>query len=380
MSNDTLTLAQQLVACASLTPNDNGCQQILIERLKKLGFQIENMRFGEVDNLWARRGDCTPVVCFAGHTDVVPTGPLDQWDSDPFVPTIRNGCLYGRGTADMKSSLAAFITAIEAFIAQHNDHSGSIALLITSDEEGIAVDGTVKVVEALQARGELLDYCIVGEPTCVDTLGDTIKNGRRGSLSGHLTAKGIQGHIAYPHLAKNPIHLAAPAIADLANTEWDQGNEYFPPTTWHISNIHGGTGATNVIPGKLELLFNFRFSTASTVESLKKRVHDILDRHKLEYDLAWELSGKPFLTPKGELADAISDAIKQVTTIDPELSTSGGTSDGRFIADICRQVVEFGPRNATIHKINEHVQVDDLEKLSEIYRLTLENLLIHQMK
>ncbi|HQU99024.1 MAG TPA: succinyl-diaminopimelate desuccinylase [Nitrosomonas sp.] len=380
MSNDTLTLAQQLVACASLTPNDNGCQQILIERLKKLGFQIENMRFGEVDNLWARRGDCAPVVCFAGHTDVVPTGPLDQWDSDPFVPTIRNGCLYGRGTADMKSSLAAFITAIEAFIAQHNDHSGSIALLITSDEEGIAVDGTVKVVETLQARGELLDYCIVGEPTCVDTLGDTIKNGRRGSLSGHLTVKGIQGHIAYPHLAKNPIHLAAPAIADLANTKWDQGNEYFPPTTWHISNIHGGTGATNVIPGKLELLFNFRFSTASTVESLKKRVHDILDRHKLEYDLAWELSGKPFLTPKGELADAISDAIRQVTTIDPELSTSGGTSDGRFIADICKQVVEFGPRNATIHKINEHVHVDDLEKLSEIYRLTLENLLIHQMK
>ncbi len=380
MSNDTLTLAQQLVACASLTPNDNGCQQILIERLKKLGFQIENMRFGEVDNLWARRGDCAPVVCFAGHTDVVPTGPLDQWDSDPFVPTIRNGCLYGRGTADMKSSLAAFITATEAFIAQHNDHSGSIALLITSDEEGIAVDGTVKVVEALQARGELLDYCIVGEPTCVDTLGDTIKNGRRGSLSGHLTVKGIQGHIAYPHLAKNPIHLAAPAIADLANTEWDQGNEYFQPTTWHISNIHGGTGATNVIPGKLELLFNFRFSTASTVESLKKRVHDILDRHKLEYDLAWELSGKPFLTPKGELADAMSDAIRQVTSIDPELSTSGGTSDGRFIADICKQVVEFGPRNATIHKINEHVQVDDLEKLSEIYRLTLENLLIHQMK
>lgn len=380
MSNDTLTLAQQLVACASLTPNDNGCQQILIERLKKLGFQIENMRFGEVDNLWARRGDCAPVVCFAGHTDVVPTGPLDQWDSDPFVPTIRNGCLYGRGTADMKSSLAAFITAIEAFIAQHNNHSGSMALLITSDEEGIAVDGTVKVVEALQARGELLDYCIVGEPTCVDTLGDTIKNGRRGSLSGHLTIKGIQGHIAYPHLAKNPIHLAAPAIADLANTEWDQGNEYFPPTTWHISNIHGGTGATNVIPGKLELLFNFRFSTASTVESLKKRVHDILDRHKLEYDLVWELSGKPFLTPKGELADAISDAIRQVTTINPEFSTSGGTSDGRFIADICKQVVEFGPRNATIHKINEHVQVDDLEKLSEIYRLTLENLLIHQIK
>lgn len=377
MPNDTLTLAQTLIARASLTPLDKGCQEILIARLKVLGFHIETMRFGEVDNLWARRGNTAPVVCFAGHTDVVPTGPLEQWDSDPFVPTIRHDCLYGRGAADMKSSLAAFITAIEAFLDKHNDHQGSIALLITSDEEGVAINGTVKVVETLQARGELLDYCIVGEPTCVDKFGDTIKNGRRGSLSGNLTIKGIQGHIAYPQLAKNPIHLAAPAITDLANTEWDQGNEYFPPTTWHISNIHAGTGATNVIPGKLNILFNFRFSTASTITSLKDRVHTILDRHQLDYDLVWELSGKPFLTPKGELANAISDAITQVTAINPELSTSGGTSDGRFIADICKQVVEFGPRNATIHKINEHVHVADLEKLASIYQITLENLLIH---
>ena len=377
MPNDTLTLAQTLIARASLTPLDKGCQEILIARLKVLGFHIETMRFGEVDNLWARRGNTAPVVCFAGHTDVVPTGPLEQWDSDPFVPTIRNDCLYGRGAADMKSSLAAFITAIEAFLDKHNDHQGSIALLITSDEEGVAINGTVKVVETLQARGELLDYCIVGEPTCVDKFGDTIKNGRRGSLSGNLTIKGIQGHIAYPQLAKNPIHLAAPAITDLANTEWDQGNEYFPPTTWHISNIHAGTGATNVIPGKLNIQFNFRFSTASTITSLKDRVHTILDRHQLDYDLVWELSGKPFLTPKGELANAISDAITQVTAINPELSTSGGTSDGRFIADICKQVVEFGPRNATIHKINEHVHVADLEKLASIYQITLENLLIH---
>ncbi|UJP03551.1 MAG: succinyl-diaminopimelate desuccinylase [Nitrosomonas sp.] len=379
MSNDTLSLAQTLIARRSLTPADDGCQEILIERLEKLGFRIERMRFGEVDNLWARRGDTAPVLCFAGHTDVVPTGPLEQWDSDPFVPTIRDGKLYGRGAADMKSSLAAFITAIEAFVAQHANHQGSIALLITSDEEGIAVDGTVKVVEALKARGELLDYCIVGEPTCTDTLGDTIKNGRRGSLSGNLTIKGIQGHIAYPHLAKNPIHLAAPAIAELAQTGWDQGNEYFPPTTWHISNIHGGTGATNVIPGTLNLLFNFRFSTASTIESLQSRVHEILDKHGLDYDLQWELSGKPFLTPKAELADAMHAAIVEVTGIEAQLSTSGGTSDGRFIADICTQVIEFGPRNATIHKLNEHVAVDDLEKLSRIYQLIMENLLVDKI-
>ncbi|SFM78849.1 succinyl-diaminopimelate desuccinylase [Nitrosomonas communis] len=375
MSADTLTLAQTLIGRRSLTPNDDGCQEILISRLKQIGFNIESMRYGEVDNVWARRGDVQPVVCFAGHTDVVPTGPLTQWESDPFIPTVRDNKLYGRGAADMKSSLAAFVTAIEHFVSTHPNHKGSIALLITSDEEGVAVEGTVKVVEVLKARRELIDYCIVGEPTCTNKLGDTIKNGRRGSLSGNLIIKGIQGHIAYPHLAKNPIHLAAPAIAELARTEWDQGNEYFPPTTWHISNFHGGTGATNVIPGEVSLLFNFRFSTASTVESLKQRVHEILDRHGLTYELIWELSGKPYLTQKGKLADALSAAIKSVTAIEPELSTTGGTSDGRFIADICPQVVEFGPRNATIHKLNEYVEIEDIERLSEIYRLTLERLL-----
>ena len=378
MSNNTLALAQTLIACRSLTPADGGCQEILISRLEKLGFKIERIRSNDVDNLWARRGNMAPLLCFAGHTDVVPTGPLEKWDSDPFVPIIRDGMLYGRGAADMKSSLAAFITAIEAFVATHDNHKGSIALLITSDEEGVAVDGTVKVVETLKARNELIDYCIVGEPTCVDKLGDTVKNGRRGSLSGTLLVKGIQGHIAYPHLAKNPIHLAAPAIAELAQTEWDQGNEYFPPTTWQISNIHGGTGATNVIPGEIQMLFNFRFSTASTVESLKTRVHQILDQHRLDYDLRWELSGKPYLTPKGSLVEAVSRAVKSVTGIEPQLSTSGGTSDGRFIADICPQVLELGPRNATIHKLNECVEVDDVERLSDIYRLTLENLLAKQ--
>jgi succinyl-diaminopimelate desuccinylase len=376
MLNNTLALAQALIACRSLTPFDKGCQEILIHRLEKIGFNIERMRCGEVDNLWARRGTGAPLICFAGHTDVVPTGPLEKWNSDPFKPVIREGRLYGRGAADMKGSVAAFITAIEAFVADNPNHNGSIALLITSDEEGIAVDGTVKVVEALNARNELIDYCIVGEPTSVDKLGDMIKNGRRGSLSGTLTVKGIQGHIAYPHLAKNPIHLAAPAIAELANTKWDEGNEYFPPTTWQISNINGGTGATNVIPGELTILFNFRFSTASTTESLQAKVHEILDRHGLDYDLLWENSGKPYLTPKGSLVDAATGAIMAVTGIETQLSTSGGTSDGRFIADICPQVVELGPRNATIHKINEYVDVEDLEKLPEIYRLTMENLLL----
>lgn len=379
MPNDTLALAQTLIARHSLTPNDDGCQEILINRLTQLGFNIEKMHFGEVVNLWARRGNTSPVLCFAGHTDVVPTGPLEQWHSDPFTPTIHDGKLYGRGAADMKTSLAAFVTAIEKFVAGNENHNGSIALLITSDEEGPAVDGTVKVVDTLQARGELIDYCIVGEPTCTEQLGDTIKNGRRGSLSGNLTIKGIQGHIAYPHLAKNPIHLAAPAIAELAQTEWDQGNAYFPPTTWHISNIHGGTGATNVIPGKINLLFNFRFSTASTVASLQTRVHEILDRHELDYDLAWELAGKPFLTQEAELANAMCDAIRAVTKIEPQLSTSGGTSDGRFIADICTQVIEFGPCNATIHKLNENIDVNDVEPLSEIYRLAMEKLLLRQV-
>lgn len=375
MPHDTLALAQNLIALPSVTPDDAGCQALLAQRLEKLGFHIEELPFGNVSNLWARRGKVSPVLCFAGHTDVVPTGPLDQWHSDPFTPDIRDGLLYGRGAADMKTSLAAFITAIEAFIERHPNHNGSIALLITSDEEGPAVDGTVKVVETLKARNELLDYCIVGEPTCVDQLGDTIKNGRRGSLSGYLTVHGIQGHIAYPHLAQNPIHLAAPAIAELAQIEWDQGNEYFPPTTWHISNINGGTGATNIIPGAVEVIFNFRFSTASTVESLQSTVHDVLDKHGLKYDLKWELSGKPFLTPKAELADAVAAAIHDVTGVSAQLSTTGGTSDGRFIADISQQVIEFGPRNATIHKLNEHVEVADIDRLSLIYQKTIERLL-----
>ena len=375
MSN-TLQLTQQLIARPSLTPQDEGCLQIIGQRLEKIGFKLEMIRSGEVDNLWARRGTSGKLICFAGHTDVVPTGPVDKWVSAPFTPTIRDGMLYGRGAADMKGSLAAFVTAIEKFVATHPGHAGSIALLLTSDEEGVAVDGTVRVVEALRARNETMDYCIVGEPTAVSKTGDTIKNGRRGSLSGDLIVKGVQGHIAYPHLVKNPIHLASPAIAELAATEWDKGNEYFPATSWQVSNIHGGTGASNVVPGTVEITFNFRFSTASTVDGLKKKVHDILDKHGLEYELNWSLSGKPYLTPRGNLVDAVSAAIKSVTGIDTDLSTTGGTSDGRFIADICPQVIELGPVNATIHKLNECVAVADLDILSDIYCLTLENLLV----
>ena len=375
MSN-TLQLTQQLIARPSLTPQDEGCLQIIGQRLEKIGFKLEMIRSGEVDNLWARRGSSGKLICFAGHTDVVPTGPVDKWVSAPFTPTIRDGMLYGRGAADMKGSLAAFVTAIEKFVATHPGHAGSIALLLTSDEEGVAVDGTVRVVEALRARNETMDYCIVGEPTAVSKTGDTIKNGRRGSLSGDLIVKGVQGHIAYPHLVKNPIHLASPAIAELAATEWDKGNEYFPATSWQVSNIHGGTGASNVVPGTVEITFNFRFSTASTVDGLKKKVHDILDKHGLEYELNWSLSGKPYLTPRGNLVDAVSAAIKSVTGIDTDLSTTGGTSDGRFIADICPQVIELGPVNATIHKLNECVAVADLDILSDIYCLTLENLLV----
>ncbi len=371
----TLELTQQLIARRSLTPMDDGCLDILGARLAPLDFNLEKMRCSEVDNLWARRGASAPVICFAGHTDVVPTGPVNRWDSDPFTPTVRDGMLYGRGASDMKGSLAAFITAIEKFVAEFPQHRGSIALLLTSDEEGVAVDGTVRVVEALQERDERLDYCIVGEPTSVSRTGDTIKNGRRGSLSGTLVVKGVQGHIAYPHLVKNPIHLAAPAIDELAATIWDEGNEYFPPTSWQISNIRGGTGATNVVPGTVEILFNFRHSTASTTDNLKSRVHAILDKHGLDYDLTWEVSGKPYLTPRGDLVEAVSAAIREVQGIEAELSTSGGTSDGRFIADICPQVLEVGPLNATIHKINECVAVADLDALSEIYYLTLRKLL-----
>ncbi len=374
--SDTIDLAKQLISRNSLTPKDDGCLEIIGSHLTPLKFSLEKMRCGEVDNLWARKGNKAPVICFAGHTDVVPTGPVDKWIFDPFTPTIKDGMLYGRGAADMKGSIAAFVIAVEKFIEEFPQHNGSIALLLTSDEEGVAVDGTVRVVEALQKRDEQIDYCIVGEPTCVSKLGDTIKNGRRGSLSGTLTVKGIQGHIAYPHLVKNPIHLASPAIAELAATKWDNGNEYFPPTSWQISNIHGGTGATNVVPGTVEILFNFRFSTASTVDELKAKVHAILDKHGLEYDLLWELSGKPYLTPRGNLVDAVAASIKQVNGIDAELSTSGGTSDGRFIADICPQVLELGPLNATIHKLNECVSVADLDALAEIYRLTLIKLLV----
>lgn len=374
---ETLELARALIERRSVTPEDAGCQEILIPRLEKIGFAIERLRHGAVDNLWARRGTGKPVVCFAGHTDVVPTGPLDYWQSDPFTPSLRDGKLYGRGAADMKSSIAAFTTAVERFVATHPKHSGSIALLLTSDEEGVAVDGTAKVVEALAARGELLDYCIVGEPTCEHALGDTIKNGRRGSLSGALAVKGIQGHVAYPHLAKNPIHLAAPALAELAQTVWDRGNEFFPPTTWQISNIHGGAGALNVIPGELEVQFNFRFSTASGEASLKARVHEILDRHGLDYRIEWSLSARPYLTAPGELVKAVSHAIQEECGIRPALSTSGGTSDGRFLADICPEVVEFGPLNATIHKLNEHVEVEHLPRLSGIYYRILTHLLKH---
>ena len=375
MTSATFELARELISRISITPNDGGCQDVLAQRLARLGFRIERMRFGDVDNLWARRGSGKPLICFAGHTDVVPTGPLDQWHSDPFLPTVRDGVLYGRGAADMKSSIAAFVTAIEAFLADHPDHPGSIALLITSDEEGVAVNGTVKVVEALRARGEALDYCIVGEPSSVTMLGDTMKNGRRGSLSGELLVRGVQGHIAYPHLSRNPIHQFAPALAELSAEKWDDGNEYFPPTTWQISNLSAGTGATNVIPGELRVSFNFRFSTASPLEELKARVHEVLDRHGLDYALTWSLSGRPFLTPKGKLVENLSRAVKTVTGRTPELSTSGGTSDGRFIADICREIVELGPINASIHKLDEHIVLADLEALSRIYQLALASIL-----
>ncbi len=375
----TLELAIDLLQRQSNTPLDAGCQELMISRLEPLGFKIERMRFGDVDNFYARRGTTSPLLVFAGHTDVVPTGPLDKWHTPPFEPTIKDGMLYARGAADMKTSLAAFITSIEAFVAENPNHQGSIGLLITSDEEGIAVNGTVKVIEALKARGELIDYCIVGEPTSNKKVGDMIKNGRRGSLSGNLVVKGIQGHIAYPHLVKNPIHLVAPAIKDMVETVWDNGNEYFPPTSWQISNMNGGTGATNVVPGEVEILFNFRFcpelnGAGSTEQNLRSRVHAILDKHALEYSLEWEYS-PPYITPRGNLVEAISGAIEQAYGITPELSTTGGTSDGRFIADICKQVIEFGPLNATIHKLNECVGVADIEPLKQTYQLTMEKLL-----
>ena len=375
----TLELAIDLLKRQSNTPEDADCQETMIARLEPLGFKIERMRFGDVDNFYARRGTVSPLLVFAGHTDVVPTGPIDKWHTPPFEPTIVDGMLYARGAADMKTSLAAFVTSIEEFVAENPNHTGSIGLLITSDEEGIAVNGTVKVVEVLKNRGELIDYCIVGEPTSNKVVGDMIKNGRRGSLSGNLTVKGVQGHIAYPHLVKNPIHLVAPAIKDMVETVWDNGNEYFPPTSWQISNMNGGTGATNVVPGEVEILFNFRFcpeldGAGSTEDNLKQRVHTILDNNALDYDLDWEYS-PPYITPRGNLVEAISEAIVESYGVSPELSTTGGTSDGRFIADICKQVIEFGPLNKTIHKLNECVGVADIEPLKQTYKLTLEKLI-----
>ncbi|MDI6749252.1 MAG: succinyl-diaminopimelate desuccinylase [Rhodocyclaceae bacterium] len=374
----TLELAKNLIARRSVTPEDAGCLELIAARLAPLGFVCERLDStgptGRVANLWARRGKAQPLVVFAGHTDVVPPGPIERWHSDPFAPTEREGHLYGRGAADMKTSIAAAIVAVERLLAAGELH-GSIAFLLTSDEEGDATDGTVKVVEALKQRGETIDYCIVGEPTSVVRLGDTIKNGRRGSLSGRLTVRGVQGHVAYPEKVKNPIHRVAPALAELAAAHWDIGNEFFPPTSFQISNIHAGTGATNVVPGSCEVLFNFRFSTASTAESLQERVHHILDRHGLEYELVWTLGGRPFLTPPGRLVAALSGAIEAETGISPELSTSGGTSDGRFIAEICPEVVEFGPVNATIHQIDECVPLADLEPLTRIYQAAFRELL-----
>ena len=373
--SSTLELLKELISRRSLTPDDAGCQQLIAQRLAPLGFKIEHLRFGEVDNLWARRGTQGPLFAFAGHTDVVPTGPLDQWQSDPFIPTLRDGYLYGRGAADMKGGIAAMVTAVERFVAQHPKHHGSIALLITSDEEGPSTHGTVKVVEHLEARKEKIDWCLIGEPTCVKTVGDTIKNGRRGSLTGKLTVHGVQGHVAYPHLALNPVHVSARALAELCAEQWDQGNEFFPPTTFQISNIHAGTGADNVIPGDLEIVFNLRFSTELTVEKIKQRVLKILHGHAFKYDIEWRLSGQPFLTPKGALVEAVRDAIKEIAGIEADISTSGGTSDGRFIAPTGAEVLELGVVNASIHKLNECVKLGDLDTLSMIYQRSLEKLL-----
>jgi succinyl-diaminopimelate desuccinylase len=379
MTNRALQLTEQLISRRSVTPEDAQCQDILRERLEPAGFSCESIVSGpdnfRVTNLWAKRaGKSGRTLVFAGHTDVVPTGPLEQWSSDPFTPTHREGVLYGRGAADMKTSIAAFVVAAEEFAQAHPEPALSIALLITSDEEGPGVDGTVVVCEQLEKRGEKLDWCIVGEPTSVERLGDMIKNGRRGSLSGKLTVKGIQAHIAYPQLGKNPIHAAMPALDELAKTEWDRGNDFFQPTSFQISNIHGGTGATNIIPGAVVIDFNFRFASVNTADALKKRVHEVLDKHGLDYELAWVVGGQPFLTTPGELVGAVQRAIREETGLETELSTTGGTSDGRFISRICPQVLEFGPINASIHKIDEHVRVADIEPLKNIYRRTMEHL------
>jgi succinyl-diaminopimelate desuccinylase len=372
----TVDLACQLIQRPSVTPADSGCQDIVAARLAPLGFRAETIARNGTTNLWLRHGRAAPTVVFAGHTDVVPPGPRAAWHSDPFEPTVRDGLLFGRGAADMKTSVAAFAVAAEEFVRARPDHPGSIALLLTSDEEGPATDGTVAVVEQLSARGEAIDFCIVGEPTSVDRLGDTIKNGRRGSLSGKLTVRGIQGHVAYPHLARNPVHELAPALAELAALVWDNGNEFFPATTFQVSNIHAGTGAANVIPGTCELEFNLRFAPVTTAEQLMRRIEAVLTRHGLDYEVRWTVGAQPFLTRPGELVAAIGRAIEETTGHPPQLSTTGGTSDGRFLATVCPQVVEFGPTNATIHKVNECVRLDEIEPLKDVYRRTLELLLL----
>jgi len=375
LKNETLQLAKALIARRSITPADEGCQQLIIDRLVPLGFRPEVFVCGAVTNMLIRHGTARPLVVLAGHTDVVPPGPLEKWTTDPFVPTERDGKLFGRGAADMKTSVAAFVTAAERLVREFPDHPGSIALLVTSDEEWPSVDGTVRVVEALKARGEAIDFCIVGEPSSAQRFGDTIKNGRRGSLTGRLVVHGVQGHVAYPLLVKNPVHLAARAIADLSTTEWDKGNEYFPPTSFQVSNIHAGTGAQNITPGSLQVDFNFRFSTESTPESLQSRVRAILDEHKLEYDLDWTVGGRPFLTRRGKLVHTLTAVVKEVSGVTPEVNCTGGTSDGRFIFDICPEVAEFGPCNRSIHKINEAVAIEEIEPLAEIYRLAMLELL-----
>jgi succinyl-diaminopimelate desuccinylase len=371
----TVDLTQQLIARASVTPADNGCQDLMIGRLERAGFTIERLNFGSVQNFWARRGTAAPVLCFAGHTDVVPTGPLEEWHSDPFVPTVRDGRLYGRGAADMKSGLAAMVTAAETFVAAHPDHRGSIAFLITSDEEGPSVDGTKRVVEVLRQRGERIDWCVVGEPSSDKVPGDTIKIGRRGSFSGRLTVFGVQGHIAYPQLAENPVHMLAPALAELTTRVWDQGNEHFQPTSFQISNITAGTGAPNVIPGELKARFNLRYSPVQTQEQLRATVEEILTRHKVRFAIEWYVSGEPFYTPPGPLSDAVVAAVTQETGKAPAFSTSGGTSDGRFIATLGSQVVELGVTNASIHKVNESVGVDEIDTLHRLYVAMLKKLL-----